>query len=123
VMKWEKTRRKADSENDRRISLATLEQDVHLRVLGKDPEYMDLRTDVKAVVLYADQKRRELEDDRAWHRNKTEWWYLPVMIGITIVLPIAVAGHSADAWFASLMGCLSPVPQFAFLAVRTIKRW
>lgn len=93
------------------FDLSDLEDHVKLAVL-KDPALSDVQT----VVLFADEKRRLMEDFRAFRRNRNDW--------IALVAALAVAGACpfviGISWIVNVL-ILSP--QLAMLAIKTRRRY
>lgn len=91
----------------------------------EDVDKLDLQSlsgpmleDVKKVVLYADEKRRVMEDFRAFRRNRNEWLILAVSICIGVILPFVVEG--IQVW--ALNAC-ALAPQSVLLAIKTVRRY
>lgn len=86
---------------------------LHLEVLTEP-----LLRDVKKVILWADEKRRTMEDFRAWRRNRNGWISIAVSVCIGVLLPFAVP--SISVW---LLNMCALVPQVFLLAVRTVRKY
>ena len=86
--------------------------------LGLEVLTEPLLRDVKKVVLWADEKRRTMEDYRAWRRNRNGWIGLAVSVCIGVVMPLVFP--AVDVW---LLNMCSLVPQVFLLAVRTVRKY
>lgn len=92
------------------FDLEDLEKHVQLHVLSGPA-----LEDVKKVVLYADEKRRQMEDYRAWRRNRNEWIQLAVSLCI-IVTCLAIQIYA-------LVDLIALAPQGATLLVKTVRKY
>lgn len=118
----------------KRIQAARLEREFSERVSGtrkyntfdlEDVDRLNLEVlnepllrDVKKVVLWADEKRRAMEDYRAWRRNRNDWLILLVSILIGVGLPFVVS----DILVWVLNAC-TLVPQSVLLAIKTMRKY
>ena len=89
------------------------------------PDHLDLKaltepllSDVKQVVLWADEKRRVMEDYRALRRNRNDWLILLVSVVIGVGLPFILP--SILVW---VLNACTLVPQSVLLAIKTARRY
>ena len=118
----------------KRIQAARLEREFSERVSGtrkyntfdlEDVDRLNLEVlnepllrDVKKVVLWADEKRRAMEDYRAWRRNRNDWLILLVSILIGVGLPFIVS--DIVVW---MLNACTLVPQSVLLAIKTVRKY
>lgn len=86
---------------------------LNLEVLS-DP----LLRDVKQVILWADEKRRAMEDYRALRRNRNDWLILLVSVVIGVGLPFILP--EILVW---VLNACTLVPQSVLLAIKTVRRY
>ena len=86
---------------------------LHLKVLEGDA--LD---DVKKVVLWADEKRRMMEDYRALRRNRNDWLILLVSVAVGVLLPFIFPGLLV--W---VLNACTLLPQSVLLAIKTVRRY
>ena len=92
------------------FDLKDLDKHVQLKVL-----HGDMLEDVRKVVLFADEKRRQMEDYRAWRRNRNEW------INLAISLCIIVGCLALQA--IAIMDLVALAPQGVTLLVKTLRKY
>ena len=119
----------------RRISDEKLGREFHERVNGTRryntfdlediPDHLNLEVltepllrDVKQVVLWADEKRRVMEDYRAFRRNRNDWLILAVSVLIGVGLPFLLP--EILVW---VLNACTLVPQSVLLAIKTARRY